>query len=134
MSLIVTRFDGTTDITFNLTSQVGNQKNYANAAAGLVEPEQITMQAFLRPPGAKGTDRYVLKAQKSFVEDTTSNYITVGASLTLTIPRSLESGLNTAFKDQVSFIKSLLSGANLDAIIAGSLPDGDNHVDTFNPA
>lgn len=134
MSLIVTRSDGTTDITFTLQNQVGTQKNFGNAAAGLVEPEQITLQSFLRPIGAKGTDRYILKASKTFVEDATGNNITVGARLELTYPRSAESGLLTAFKDQVAFIKSLLSSANLSAIAAGSLPDGDNHVDTFVPA
>lgn len=134
MSLSVTRSNGSTNVTFDLISQIGNQKNFGNSAAGLVEPEQITMQAFLRPPGAKGTDRYVLKAQKSFVEDTTGNYITCGASLTLTFPRSTESGLATAFKDQVAFIKSLLRSANLDLMMAGALPDGTNTVATFNPA
>jgi len=134
MSLIVTRSNGTSDITFTLQNTVGFQKTYVNPAAGMVEPEQITMQAFLRPTGAKGTDRYILKAQKSFVEDTSGNTITCGATLTLVYPRSTESGLATAFYDQVAFIKSLLSAANLAALIAGSLPDGDNHVDVFNPA
>jgi hypothetical protein len=134
MSLIVTRSNGTSDITFSLQNQVGNQKNYSNPAAGLVEPEQITLQAFLRPLGAKGTDRYVIKAQKSFVEDTTGNTITVGATLTLVYPRSTESGLATAFYDQVAFVKSMTGAATLSSLIAGTLPDGDLHVDTFNPA
>jgi hypothetical protein len=134
MSLIVTRSNGTSDITFTLQNQVGTQKNFNNAAAGLAEPEQITMQSFLRPLGAKGSDRYLLKASKTFVEDATGNNITTSARLELVYPRSSESGLATAFKDQVAFIKSLLSDANLTAIMAGSLPDGDNHVDVFNPA
>jgi len=134
MSLIVTRSDGTTDIAFTLQNQVGMQKNFGNALAGLVEPEQITLQAFLRPLGAKGTDRYLIKASKTFVEDTSGNNITVSAKLELSYPRSTESGLLTAFKDQVAFVKSLLSSANLTALVAGSLPDGDNHVDTFVPA
>jgi hypothetical protein len=134
MSLIVTRSNGTSDITFTLQNQVGTQKNFSNAAAGLVEPEQITLQSFLRPLGAKGTDRYLLKASKTFVEDATGNNITVSAKLELAYPRSAESGLLTSFKDQVAFIKSMLSDANLSAIAAGGLPDGDNHVDVFNPA
>jgi len=134
MSLTVTRSDGTTDIVFALQNQVGTQKNYSNAAAGLVEPEQITLQAFLRPNGAKGSDRYLLKASKTFVEDTSGNNITVSAKLELVYPRSTETGLLTSLKDQVAFIKSLLSAANITAIAAGTLPDGDNHVDVFNPA
>jgi hypothetical protein len=134
MSLTVTRSNGTSDIVFAQVSQVGTQKNYANAAAGMLEPEQITLQSFVRPPGAKGSDRYVFKASKIFVEDATGNHITTSAKLELVIPRSAESGLPTAFADQVAFIKSLLSAANLTALMAGSLPDGDNHVDVFNPA
>lgn len=134
MSLIVTRSNGTSDITFALVNQVGTQKNFGNAAAGLVEPEQITLQSFLRPTGAKGSDRYVFKASKTYVEDTTGNNITTSAKLELVYPRSTESGLLTSFKDQIAFIKSLLSDANIAALAAGSLPDGDNHVDVFNPA
>jgi hypothetical protein len=134
MSLIVTRHDGTTDVTFGLVNQVGTQKNYGNSAVGLVEPEQITLQSFLRPMGARGTDRYKLKASKTFVEDATGNNITCACDLTITIPRSNESGLADAVKDQIAFVKSMLSEANIVLMISGALPDGDNHVDTFNPA
>jgi len=134
MSLIVTRSNGTSDITFALQQSIGNQKTYANAAAGLTEPETIVLQSFLRPVGAKGTDRYLLKATKVFVEDTTGNTIIAGAKLEITIPRSTESGLATAVADQIAFLKSMLSAANITAMISGVLPDGDNHVDVFNPA
>jgi hypothetical protein len=134
MSLIVTRSNGTSDITFALQQQVGTQKTYVNVTAGLVEPEQITMQAFLRPSGAQGSDRYGIKASKIFVEDATGNHITASCQVQIVIPRSAESGLATAVADQVAFCKSVLSSANITAMIAGSLPDGDNHVDTFNPA
>jgi hypothetical protein len=134
MSLTVTRSNGTSDIVFALVNQVGTQKNFGNAAAGLVEPEQIVLQSFLRPTGARGSDRYIFRASKTYVEDATGNNITTSAKLELVYPRSGESGLLTSFKDQVAFIKSLLTDANLTALVAGSLPDGDNHVDVFNPA
>jgi len=134
MSLTVTRSNGTSDIVFTLVNQVGTQKNYGNPAAGLVEPEAITLQSFLRPSGAKGSDRYILKASKTFVEDATGNNIVTSARLELVYPRSGESGLSTAFADQIAFLKSMLSAANITSIIAGALPDGDNHVDVFNPA
>jgi hypothetical protein len=134
MSLIVTRQNGTSDITFTLQQTNGSQKTYINAAAGLAEPESIVMQSFLRPLGQKGTDRHVIRASKTFVEDTTGNHITTSAKLELVIPRSAESGLAQAFYDQVAFLKSLTSATILAAIVAGGLPDGDYHVDTFNPA
>lgn len=134
MSLIVTRSNGTSDVTFTLQQQIGTQKVFVNPAAGLAEPEQIVMQAFLRPIAAKGSDRYTIKASKTFVEDATGNHIQVSAKLELVYPRSAESGLATALADQIAFQKSLLSAANITAIISGMLPDGDNHVDVFNPA
>lgn len=134
MSLTVTRSNGTSDIVFALQQQIGTQKVFVNTAAGLVEPEQIVMQAFVKPIGAKGSDRYTFKASKIFVEDATGNHITASFKWELVVPRSSESGLATAVADQVAFGKSVLSSANITALIAGSLPDGDNHVDTFNPA
>lgn len=136
MSIIVTRSNGTSDITFTLQQSVGNQRVYVNAAAGATEPERIVLQAFLRPPGAKGTDKYLIQAEKTFVEDTSGNTILVRAKLELAIPRSTESGLATSVADQCAFVKSLLTGANITAMIAGVVPadGGDYHVDTFNPA
>jgi hypothetical protein len=75
-----------------------------------------------------------LKAQKVFIEDTTGNTLLVSAQLSIAIPRSAESGLATSVADQIAFIKSLLSAANITGMINGVLPDGDNHVDVFNPA
>lgn len=134
MSLTVTRSNGTSDVVFSLQQQVGNKKIFSNPAAGLVEPETIVLESFLRPQGARGTDRYALQATKVFLEDTTNNTIAVSAKLTVSIPRSTESGLATSVADQIAFLKSMLSAANITAMIAGSLPDGDNHVDVFNPA
>lgn len=136
MSIIVTRSDGTTDITFTLQQSIGNQRVYVNAAAGATEPERIVLQSFLRPPGAKGTDKYLLQAEKTFIEDTTGNTILVRAKLELSIPRTTESGLAAAVADQCAFLKSMLRSANITAMIAGVLPadGGDYHVDTFVPA
>jgi uncharacterized protein (DUF885 family) len=134
MSLTVTRSNGTSDVVFSLQQQVGNKRIFSNPAAGLVEPETIVLESILRPQGARGTDRYNLQATKVFLEDTTNNTIAVSAKLTVSIPRSTESGLATSVADQIAFLKSMLSAANITAMIAGALPDGDNHVDTFNPA
>jgi hypothetical protein len=136
MSIIVTRSNGTSDITFTLQQSNGNQRVYVNAAAGATEPERIVMQSFLRPTGAKGTDKYLLLAEKVYIEDTTGNTILVRAKLELSVPRSTESGLATSVADQCAFLKSLLTGTNITAMIAGVLPadGGDYHVDTFNPA
>lgn len=136
MSLTVTRADGTTDIAFALQQSVGNQRVYINPASSTTEPETLVLQSFLRPPGAKGTDRYKIQAQKAYVEDTTGNTIYVSAKLEITIPRTTESGVATAVADQISFVKSLARASIITGLLSGVLPadGGDYHVDTFNPA
>jgi len=136
MSIIVTRADGTTDITFALQQSIGTQRVFVNASATITEPETIVVQSFLRPVNAKGTDKYMIKAQKTFVEDTTGNSIAVIAKFELSIPRTTESGLAASVADQTAFVKSLLRSAVITNLLAGVLPiDGtDYHVDTFVPA
>lgn len=135
MSIILTRSNGTSDITFTLQQSNALQRVYVNAAAGSAEPERVVLQSFLRPANAKGTDKHVLLAEKVYVEDTTANTILVRAKLEISIPRSSESGLATAVADNCAFLKGLLTAANITAMIAGVLPadGGDYHVDTYNP-
>jgi hypothetical protein len=136
MSLTLTRADGTTDIAFALQQSVGNQRIFVNPGSTIAEPETITVQSFLKPPGAKGSDKFLFKAQKTFQEDTTGNTIYVVARLEITIPRSTETGLATAMADQVAFVKCFTKASVLTSLLAGVVPtDGtDLHVDTFSPA
>jgi hypothetical protein len=136
MSLKLTRADGTTDIDFALQQSVGNQRVFVNPGSTIAEPETFTVQSFLKPPGAKGSDRFLFKAQKTFQEDTTGNTIYVVARLEITIPRSTESGLAAAMADQVAFLKCCTKASVLTSLLAGVIPaDGaDLHVDTFVPA
>lgn len=135
MSLTVTRSNGTSDIVFSLQQNKDQQRVFINPASTVAEPETITLQAFLKPVNAKGSDRYLFKAQKTFQEDTTGNTIHAVARLEIVIPRSTESGLMTAVADQVAFLKSMMTAANIAALAAGVMPpEGDYHVDTFNPA
>jgi len=135
MSLTVTRSNGTSDIIFSLQQSKDTQRIFINPSSTIAEPETITIQSFLKPPGSKGTDRFLFKAQKTFQEDTTGNTIFAYAKLEIAIPRSTESGLSTAVADQIAFLKSLMTAANITALSAGVMPEsGDFHVDTFNPA
>jgi len=135
MSLIVTRADGTTDITFSLQQNKDNQRVYINPASSVTEPETLVVQSFLRPSGSKGTDRYKIIAQKAYVEDTTGNTIYVSASLEWKIPRTTESGVATSLADLTAFLKSLTKASDISALMSGVMvPDGsDRHVDTFSP-
>jgi hypothetical protein len=135
MSLTVTRANGTSDIPFSLQSNSADQRIYVNPAATAAEPERIVMQAYRRPGGAKGTDKYVFISEKILIEDTTGNTIIARVKTEVSIPRSAESGLATFVADQFAFLKSILTAANFTGLFAGVLPpEADYHVDTFNPA
>jgi len=135
MSIIVTKSDGTTDITYALQSSVGSQMNFSNVSAGLTEPETLRVQHFLRPLGQKGTDRHQIVLTKAIVEDTSGNYLQLIASLQLSIPRSTEVTL-TMVKDIIAQLTSYINKtANVTSIMAGGTPEGDfNVTGPFNPS
>lgn len=135
MSIIVTASDGTTDKTYTLQQQVGNQKNFSNVAAGLTEPETIRIDSKLRPPGAKGTDRHTIVVQKSIVEDASNQYLVGAASLQLSVPRSSEFTV-TMLKDMVYQLVGLINDqSNILSVFNGAgIPEGDYHTDTAMPA
>lgn len=134
MSIILTKSDGTTDVTYTLQQANGAQMNYSNVAAGLVEPESLRIQHFLRPSGAKGSDRHQIVYTKSIVEDTTNQYLSMIGSIQFSVPRSAEITL-TMFKDMVAQLTSYLNrGSVLTSIFNGATPEGDYNVTgPFNP-
>lgn len=134
MSIILTKSDGTTDVTYTLQQANGSQMNYSNVAAGLVEPESLRIQHFLRPSGAKGSDRHQIVYTKSIVEDTTNQYLSMIGSIQFSVPRSAEITL-TMFKDMVAQLTSYLNrGSVLTSIFNGATPEGDYNVTgPFNP-
>jgi len=135
MSIIVTKSNGTTDVTYALQSTQNLQAVFANVSAGLVEPETVRIQHFLRPVGAKGTDRHQIVFQKSIVEDTTNAYLVGSASLMISVPRSSEFTL-TMVKDLIAQLTSYVNlTANLTTLVNGATPEGDfNVTGPFNPS
>lgn len=134
MSITVTKSDGTTDVVYALQQKVGMQSNYGVVASGLTEPETLRIQHFLRPAGAKGTDRHQIVFQKAVVEDGTNNFLVLSASLQLNVPRSVDI-TTTMVKDIIAQLTSLINrSANITTILAGGDPDGDfNVTGPFNP-
>jgi hypothetical protein len=128
MSIIVTKSNGTSDITYTLQEAKGQQLNFGNQAQGLNEPELLTIQHWLRPLGQKGTDRHQVVFRKVVVDDVTGNTLVVSASLQLAIPRSDEVTL-TVVKDLIAQLHCYLTGANVAALMNGATPEGDFHID-----
>lgn len=133
--IILTKSDGTTDVTYKPQSSTGAQTVYANQSAGLVEPETLRVQHFLRPVGAKGTDRHQIVLQKVIVEDTTNQNLVGSISVQLAVPRSVEFTL-AMLKDMVAQMTSYLNRtANVTALFNGATPEGDfNVTGPFNPS
>jgi hypothetical protein len=132
--IILTKADGTTDVTYKPQSNQGLINVYANQSAGLVEPETLRVQHILRPVGAKGTDRHNVTLQKLVVDDTTNQNLVMSLSLQMSIPRSTEITL-AMLKDMVAQLTSYINrNANLTSIYNGGTPEGDfNVTGPFNP-
>lgn len=133
-SIILTKADGTTDVTYSLQQANGAQNVYQNVSAGLVEPETLRVQHFLRPAGAKGSDRHQIVLTKAIVEDTTNQYLQLSASLQFSVPRSTEITL-AMLKDMVAQLTSYINrSANITSFFNGATPEGDfNVTGPFNP-
>jgi hypothetical protein len=134
-SIILTKCDGTTDVTYALQSSNGAQNVYANQSAGLVSPETLRVQHWLRPAGAKGTDRHQIVLQKAIVESTTDQYLVGSLSMMISVPRSSEFTL-AMLKDLVAQFTSYFNKTpNVTSLFNGATPEGDfNVTGPFNPS
>jgi hypothetical protein len=133
--IVVTKADGSTDVTYKMQSNQGSIKVYANESAGLVEPETLRVQHILRPVGAKGTDRHQVVFQKVIVEDATNLNMVLSMSLQLSIPRSSEVTL-AIVKDMIAQLTSYVNRtANVTSLFNGATPEGSFDVTgPFNPS
>lgn len=134
MSITLTKADGTTDVTFTIQSNNGSQQVFQDVNSGLTEPLTLRVQHFLRPVGAKGSDRHQIVFTKAIVEDTSNQYLQLVGSLQFSVPRSSEITL-AMLKDMVAMMTSYINrSANLSALFNGATPEGDfNVTGPFNP-
>jgi len=131
-TIVVTRSDASTDVTFTEISQSGLAQVFLNQAAGMVEPEQIEFKHVLRPPGAKGSDKHIITLSKGDADDDTGQFSLASVKLEVTVPRA--AGVTpTVVKDLTKFLQCLLTNANVDALINGVSPSGDYSLDAFAP-
>jgi hypothetical protein len=134
-TITLTKSDGTTDVVYTPQSSIGAQTVYANQSAGLVEPETLRIQHFLRPVGAKGTDRHQVIIQKVIVEDATNQNLVGSISVQYSVPRSTEFTLAMLKDMQAQLTSYINKTANLTSIFNGATPEGDfNVTGPFNPS
>lgn len=132
--IILTKADGSTDVTYKPQSQQGSTKVYANELAGLVEPETLRVNHQLRPVGAKGTDRHTITLQKLIVDNVTSQNLVLTMDVKFAVPRSAEITI-AMLKDMTAQMTSYINrSANLTSLFNGATPEGDYNVTgPFNP-
>jgi hypothetical protein len=132
--IILTKSDGTTDLTFTPQSSTGSKKVYIVSASGLTEPWILEVSHNLRPVGAKGTDIHTVSVKRGDVDDTDGESTLGIATLELRIPRKA-AFTDTVVKDIYRVLCSYLKDANIVLLKSGATPEGDYNVTgPFNPA
>jgi hypothetical protein len=133
MSIIVTKSNATTDITYELASEAGPKKEFINKTAGLLEAERLLVEHNLRPNGSKGTDIHRFVFSKGDVDDTTGAFTLGSVEVVIRVPRAT-AFTETVVKDLCKQAQCLLINAFVSGLYAGITIEGDYHQDAFTPA
>jgi hypothetical protein len=132
MSIIVTKSDATTDVTFDLSSENGTKKEFINKATTLQESERLVVEHNLRPNGNKGTDIHTFTFSKGDVDDVTGAFTLGSVKVEIRVPRAT-AFTATVIKDLAKYAQCLLKGTFVEDLYAGVTTEGDYHVDSFVP-
>jgi len=132
MSLIVTKSDHTTDVTFDLVSDAAGKKVFLDKTSGLTESVSIEVEHNLRPAGAKGSDRHTIRVLKQDVDDVTGAFTIASFVLTISIPRA-SAFTPTVIKDMAKYMQCLLKQSFIGDLAVGVTTEGDYHQDSFVP-
>jgi hypothetical protein len=132
MSIIVTKSDATTDVTFDLSSESGLKKTFINKATTLQECERLEIEHNLRPNGAKGTDEHRFIFTKGDVDDVTGAFTLGSVEVKIRVPRAT-AFTSTVVKDLAKYAQCLLKAAFVADLYAGVTTEGDYHCDSFVP-
>lgn len=111
-----------TDKTFILQTTSSNSNTYIDTSSTLTLPSAAEISHDLRPAGANGTDRHLVKFRLTVKDAETGEVATALASLQLSIPRH-SAVTSTVCEDLVAFVTNYIStGTNLDLILDGITP------------
>lgn len=134
-TLILTKSDHTTDVTFTQDSETGLKQGFSLISAGLTEPMRIDFEHKLRPVGAKGTDRHYVTISKGDVDNTTGAFTLGSVQLIVSVPRAdaFSASSYLVIQDMIKYMQCLLKQTIMADFVAGVSPSGDYHCDTFVP-
>jgi hypothetical protein len=131
-TLIVTKSDHTTDVTFTQDSESGYKQGFADLTSGLTAPVRIDFEHRMRPVGAKGTDRHIITISKGDVDSTTGAFSLATVQLVISVPRAA-AFTATVMKDLAKYMQCLLKQSIVGDFVNGVSPSGDYHQDSFVP-
>jgi hypothetical protein len=132
MSIIVTKSDAVTDVTFDLANESGPKKEFINKATSLTESERLVIEHNLRPNGAKGTDIHTFVFSKGDVDDVTGAFTLGSVKVEIRVPRAT-AFTSTVIKDLAKYAQCLLKASFVGDMYAGITTEGDYHCDSFVP-
>jgi hypothetical protein len=134
-NIILTKSNGTSDVTYTISRSTGLVSEYSDQSSGLTTPQILRVTHNLRPVGAKGTDRHTIALQKVVVETATGISLVGSVSLQISVPRSTDFTL-AMVKDLIAQLTSYCNlTANVTGLFNGATPEGDfNVTGPFNPS
>ncbi len=133
-SLIVTKTDGTTDLTFYLVSQSGTTSRYAMSTNASALKQFIDVDLRVAPSGSKQSDLYTITLRREELNATTGALVVSKVSFQLTIPKD-DSITAAEVGNDISCLMSLFNKTFMDSFVLGIVLSGDYNVTgPFNPA
>lgn len=128
MSIILTKNDGVTDVTFAPKAAQGSKQEFVNASASALEPETIMTDHLVRS-GVGSSNRHTISVKKTLLSTDGTRQGDLIASLVLTIP-NLDSYSTTKLNDVVKQLQCCMKNTAIADLVAGASLDGkDLHVD-----
>lgn len=128
MSIILTKNDGTTDVTYVPKAAAGARQEFVNASASVTEPETILTDHLFRT-GVGNSNRHTLSVKKTLISSDGTRQGDLVASLVITIP-NLDSYTTAKLNDLLKQLQCCMKNSAIADFVAGASLDGkDLHVD-----
>lgn len=134
-TLIVTKSDNTTDITYTEVFTDKTSSQMVNLSSSSSEPEKIEHRFDIKSAGQKGNNKASATIVKTLLNSTTGIANTATLTLSLSVPNNEAAFTATVQKDILRQLVDMFGGAaGLTLFVnwaRGVTPDGDQHVDGY---
>lgn len=128
MSIILTKNDGVTDVTYSPKAAAGAKQEFVNASASALEPESVMTDHLVRA-GIGSSNRHTISVKKTLLSTDGTRQGDLIASLVITVP-NLDTYTTAKLNDVIKQLQCCMKNATLADLVAGASLDGkDLHVD-----